>query len=232
MKRIVRIDDFPHGDLAMFSRGDYMYYRQKVAAGLEIFEKNDIPYILGASALLFQPGDIEFLNSIVKKGKVVLHGFNHGWNLPWDKITSFWKDGGEFFNLSTEDISERYERSVEILKNVKSFSEEDFIAPFNCYTQQLLDFLKDTPVKRIHTSDEFWESYGLNKMEYYSMTPVVSKFKVTYDDAHKVINHLGDPSQITLHWCYDAQRPNWLSDYQKLSDKINHFYLENERVQK
>lgn len=53
MARIIRIDDFPHGDLAMFSRGDYMYYRQKVAAGLEVFEKNDIPYILGASALLF-----------------------------------------------------------------------------------------------------------------------------------------------------------------------------------
>jgi hypothetical protein len=220
MKRIVRIDDFPHGDLSMFSRGDHMYYRQKVAAGLEVFEKNDIPYILGTSALLFQSGDVEFLNSTVKKGKVVLHGFNHGWNLPWDKITSFWRGGGEFFNLSTDDISERYHQSVEILKNVKSFSEEDFIAPFNCYTQELLDFLKNTPVKRIHTSDEFWESYGLDKMEYYSMTPVISKFKVTYDDAHKVVNHLDDPSQITLHWCYDAQRPNWLSEYQTLCTEI------------
>ena len=46
MKRLVRIDDFPHGDLAMFLRGDYMYYRQKVASGLEVFERNDIPYIL------------------------------------------------------------------------------------------------------------------------------------------------------------------------------------------
>ena len=135
-------------------------------------------------------------------------------------MTSYWRGGGEFYNLSLGEISERYQRSVEILKKVDRFSEQDFIAPFNCYTQELLDFLKDTPIERIHTSDEFWESYGLDKMNYYSMTPVVSKFKITYDDAHKVIDHLDDPSQITLHWCYDAQRPNWLSDYQALCTEI------------
>jgi hypothetical protein len=221
MKRIVRIDDFPHGDLAMFLRSDKTSYRGKVQLALEVFERNEVPYILGASPLLFQPGDVEFLNSIVRKGRVVLHGFNHGWHLPWENITSFWKHGGEFCNLSIENITVIYAESMKIMENVKAFSEKDFIAPFNCYTQELLDFLKDTPVERVHTSDEFWESYGLDKMEYHSMTPVVSKFKITYDDADKVIENLEDPSQITLHWCYDAQRSSWLDDYQRLCDKIN-----------
>jgi hypothetical protein len=220
MARVIRIDDFPHGDYAMFFAGDIRLYREKVRAALRVFEANKVPYILGASPLLFQDGDAEFLNSVVKEGKVVLHGFTHGWELPWDRITTFWKDGGEFANLSISETEERYQKSLSIMKRVESFSEEDFIAPFNCYTQALLDFLKDTPVKRIHTSDEFWEPYGLDKMEYYSMEPVVSKFKVTYDDAHRVIHNLDDPSQITLHWCYDSQRSSWLADYQKLCDEI------------
>jgi hypothetical protein len=220
MARLIRIDDFPHGDLAMFHSGDINFYREKVYAALNIFENNDVPYILGASPLLFRHGDIEFLNSVVKNGKVVLHGFTHGWELPWDRITTFWKDGGEFANLSLTEIKDRYEKSISIMKQIKSFSEEDFIAPFNCYTQTLLDFLKDTPVRRIHTSDEFWEIYGLNKMNYYCIEPIVSKFKVTYDDADKVIHNLKDPSQLTLHWCYDAKRPSWLMDYHKLCEEI------------
>ena len=218
--RLIRIDDFPHGDLAMFQRYDHRFYRQKVSDALGIFEEKEVPYILGATPLIFQKGDIDFLNSVIKKGKVVMHGFTHGWELPWHNITSYWKDGGEFANLSYKEVAKRYNKAIAIMKQVDSFSEEDFIAPFNCYTQTLLDFLKDTPVQRIHTSDEFWEPYGLDKLEYYSMTPVISKFKITYDDADKVINNLNDPSQITLHWCYDAQKSNWLYNYQNLCDRI------------
>jgi hypothetical protein len=218
--RLVRIDDFPHGDKRMFLSGDHYQYRQKVRHALGIFEREGVPYILGASPLLFQQGDIEFLNSVVKEGKVVLHGFTHGWERPWERITSFWRSGGEFADLLIENISERYHKSLEIMNQVDSFSEEDFIAPFNCYNQTLLDFLKDTPVKRLHTSDEFWEPYGLDKMEYHSIVPIVSKFKVTYGDVDEVIKNLHDPSQITLHWCYDAQKKDWLLNYQLLCDKI------------
>ena len=213
--RLIRIDDFPHGDLKMFMGGDKFLYRQKINDALTIFEDNDVPYILGASPLLFKEGDIEFLNSVVDCGKVVLHGFTHGWEKPWDEITSFWRDGGEFAGLTIEDIAERYQQAIQTMKQIDSFSEEDFIAPFNCYNQLLLDFLKDTPVKRIHTSDEFWEPYELNNME-----PIISKFGVTYDYVDKVIENLDDPSQITLHWCYDRRDVNWLHNYQLLCDKI------------
>jgi len=219
MGRVIRIDDFPHGDLAMFERGDKYLYRKKVAAALSIFEKKGVSYILGASPLLFQDGDVAFLNSVVGNGKVVMHGFTHGWELPWGNITSFWKCGGEFANLSVKDIAEKYEKSMQVMSQVTSFSEEDFIPPFNCYTQALLDFLKDTPVKRIHTCDHS-SVPSINRYNHYNIEPVVSKYGVTYSDADVVIKNLHDPSQITLHWCYDCANPSWLQKYNDLCNRI------------
>ena len=221
MTRLVRIDDFPHGDKRLFFRGDGQRYRTLVSQTLEIFEKNSIDYILGVTPMLFQIGDIDFLNKNVKRGKCVYHGFTHGWERDWSTITSCWPTGGEFSGLSEEQIEERYIKTIEIMRQIDSFDHDHFIAPFNCYNQELLNFLKNTPTKIIHTSDEFWESYGLSQLQYYNMKPEVSKYKVTYDDADKVINNLSDSSQITLHWCYDAQRPSWQKDYQNLCDKIN-----------
>ena len=220
MTRLIRIDDFPHGDKRLFFSGDQFRYRQLVKQALSVFEENSVDYILGVSPMLFQPGDIEFLNQNVKKGKCVYHGFTHGWERDWASITSSWPTGGEFSGLSVADISERYNKTIADMRQISRFSHEHFIAPFNCYTQELLDFLKNTPTKFIHTSDEFWDEYGLSSLEYYDMIPEVSKFGVTYDYANKVIGNLKDESQITLHWCYDAQSPNWLEDYTRLCKEL------------
>jgi len=220
---MIRIDDFPHGDRRLFiaNHSRNHLYRKIVAEALNVFELNKVDYILGASPLLFQDGDVEFLNETVHHGKVVLHGFTHGWERdPWSSITSCWPTGGEFSGLSCEEIRERYERSLETISKVNCFSSDHFIAPFNCYNQELLDVLSETPVKFIHTSDEFWDEYDLADLNYYDIEPVISKFKVTYDDANKVINNLHDESQITLHWCYDVARYNWLDDYQKLCNEV------------
>ncbi len=218
--RLVRIDDFPHGDKMMFYREHKKTYRDIVHSALSVFEKNEVPYILGVTPLLLQEGDIDFLNKLVKVGKTVTHGFTHGWDKDWNIITSYWPGGGEFFEMTKESIEVSYKESMKVMKQLDSFLEEDFIPPFNCFTQTLLDVLKDTPVKRIHTCSQFWQPYAQDKMNYYDMEPVVSNYGTTYCDANVVINNLQDESQITLHWCYDYGREGWLEDYQTLCNKI------------
>jgi len=221
LTRLLRLDDFPHGDRRLFEGGEYARYRDIVEKTLNVFEQYNVPYILGATPLLLLEGDIEFLNRVVKKGKVVMHGFTHGWDYPdWANIVSCWEHGGEFANYSKERIEEYYIVGLTLLKQVTNFCEEDFIPPFNCYTQTLLDVLKDTNVKRIHGCDKEWDKYKYNKLNHYNIEPVVSKYGITYSDANVVVNNLSDPSQITLHWCYDAHRNGWLEDYQTLCDKI------------
>ena len=221
MTRLVRIDDFPHGDLRLFSIGECNTYRETVAKTVRVFEQYDVPYILGATPMLLQEGDVDFLNEVVTKGKVVMHGFTHGWDFPdWANIVSCWEHGGEFANYSKEKIEEYYSVGLTMLRKVKNFCEEDFIPPFNCYTQTLLDVLKDTNVKRIHGCDKEWNSYNYNKLNHYHMEPIVSKYGVTYSDANVVVNNLDDPSQLTLHWCYDAHRAGWEEDYHTLCKEL------------
>lgn len=241
MTRLIRLDDFPHGDKCNFLEGEgagtirvkfkSAVYRLIVERALNAFEQYNVPYILGATPLLLLEGDngrtenlkinIEFLNRVVKKGKVVMHGFHHGWNCPdWANIASCWEHGGEFANSSKEQIQEFYTGGLTLLKKVNNFCEEDFIPPFNCYNQNLLDVLKDTNVKRIHGCDKEWDSYGYDKLNHYNIEPIISKYGVTYADANVVVSNLSDPSQITLHWCYDAQRKGWEEDYHTLCKEL------------
>ena len=219
--RSVRIDDFPHGDLRLFATRDGNRYRGLVETTLNTFEQYEVPYILGATPQLLQAGDIEFLNSIVKKGKVVMHGFTHGWDYPdWHNIVDCWEHGGEFASYTRERIEQSYVHGLHILKEIDSFCEEDFIPPFNCYNQELLDVLKETNVKRIHGCDKEWDKYGYDNLNHYDIEPVISKFGATYSDANVVIKNLDDPSQITLHWCYDCERVGWEDDYHSLCKEL------------
>jgi len=219
--RSVRIDDFPHGDLRLFLTRDRIRYRELVEKTLNVFEQYKVPYILGATPQLLQEGDIEFLNKVVKGGKVVMHGFTHGWDFPdWSNVVSCWEHGGEFASHTRERVQECYSNGLTTLQQVNSFCEEDFIPPFNCYTQTVLDVLKDTNVKRIHTCDKEWDAYNYNKLEHYNIEPVISKYGVTYSGANAVVNNLSDTSQITLHWCYDAERMGWEEDYHTLCKEL------------
>ena len=87
--RCIRADDFPHGDLNLFHEVDRPLYREKVSQFIKIFESSGVPYILGVSPLILQPGDVEFLNDNIISGETVLHGFTHGWERPWDSITEW-----------------------------------------------------------------------------------------------------------------------------------------------
>ena len=42
MSRLIRIDDFPHGDKNLFYNFHENYYRQIIKPAIDIFEKNKI----------------------------------------------------------------------------------------------------------------------------------------------------------------------------------------------
>ena len=73
--RTVRFDDYPFPSSMPIAE-----QQDKLNKTLNIFEENNIPYVLGVSPLqLLLKGELnnhtEFLNSVVKKGYICMHGF-------------------------------------------------------------------------------------------------------------------------------------------------------------
>ena len=210
MKEFIRIDDFPHGDRGMYeSQGDDKTFTA-VTAALQTMENSGVRYAIGASPLLLSDRYLEFLKSM-KNGMVLMHGFNHGFSYKgsWGGITSTWAGGGEFNGMSVQQIIDSYNCCDEILSSIPAYNQEHFIPPFNCFNQNLLDALKPTPVKYIHSCDQEWNGHNQSRMNFHDMTPIVSRLFHSYDYAHLVENRLDailkDREQITLHWCYDVQ---------------------------
>jgi len=54
------------------------------------------------------------------------------------------------------------------------------------------------------------------------MRMVVSEHGKTYDWVDKVVDHLDNPSQITLHWSFDCQAyaDSWWEKYETFAKKL------------
>ncbi len=220
MTRMVRIDDFPHGDLALFNSGHMMDYQERVEMGLRVFEEYKVHYILGVSPGLLQIGDLDFLEKLVRHGKVVLHGYDHGWSRDWSRITESWAGGGEFEGQTIEAIRTRYNAAHGILRNLSCYDPTHYIPPFNAYNQNFLDVMQHTEVKYIHGCDKERYSYNLDILDHHGRIPLTSQYHKTYDFASEVIHNLDNLSQITLHWIYDSQRPSYEEDYRALAKAL------------
>jgi hypothetical protein len=206
------MDDYPHG------MPDHESLSYLGLSAISIFNEHEIPYLLGVSPLLLNDSDIAKLNEIVKSGWVCMHGFNHKFDhKPWSNITSTWSLGGEFAGLTEQEISDKFDRSEGIISRIKKYDPEHFIAPFNCYTQAAINVLEKKGIKYLHTCDKEWDDFHYEKLDHKSITPIISKYKVTYDYANQVIKHLDDPSQITIHWIFDTQLSGWQEHYTKLA---------------
>lgn len=215
--RSIRLDDYPSGNPG-YNLKDC---RAAVSKALAIFEEYRVPYLLGATPLLMDGSDIQFLNAHVKTGKVVMHGFNHAFGYPhWDRITDIWPAGGEFHDMTEAGILKDYRYGNNLLSYVHRYDMEHFIPPFNCHTQAALNVLSKVGVRYWHGCDEQWNAYGYADMEYHGMTPVISEYKKTYDYSHLVIRHLDNPSQITLHWMFDKDHKGWEDCYHALCQEI------------
>lgn len=219
--RTVRIDDWPDG-MPGYNRAEN---RQTLRRALTIFESNRVPYILGVTPFHMNREDADFLNSIVRFGQVVMHGFTHKLeHRPWSTITDTWPHGGEFMGMRDWEIRASYDLGHKLLKQVSRYNPEHFIAPFNCWTQTALDILSEKGIKVLHGCSKEWDAYGYVAMNYHGMKTVIPRYQTTYHDAHEVVRYLRanpeDNGQITIHWIFDRNRPGWESDYQDLCDLI------------
>lgn len=205
--RLVRVDDFPAGDKNRL----WMLYDDYLFKFLGILEKENVNYILGASPLQFESNsEIEFLQDHVIKGRVVMHGFDHGFSntdWEWQNIKESWQYGGEFAFMPHEEISDKYDQCHEILSELKTYDEQHFIPPFNAINQQLLDVLHEKGVKYIHLNSLDYEAHNQFNLNFHGLEKLISNNARTYGNTEVVIEHLEDPSTITLHWIYDQNLP-------------------------
>ena len=228
IKYLLRVDDFPHGHKDQWNNGrivndsDTNLNFQNSLFFIDIFEKNKTPFVLGVTPFLMTEADVEFFNNNLKTGQVVMHGFDHGFSLRefghWESITSDWKYGGEFKDLNKEDCLERYKNGHEFLKKIKNYNPKEFIAPFNCYTQNLLDALQETEVETIHTQKTQYDEFGYDKLNYGKLKVNVASHEL-YNHSPVVLNELrnGATGTIVLHWIFDSNQ----ECYNEISKFIN-----------
>lgn len=219
--RVVRIDDYPDGNPGYNIRE----CRATVRRALSIFESHQVPYLFGVSPFLMNKEDVDFLNSLVKVGEVVMHGFTHRLeHAPWSTITDTWPMGGEFAGMREWEIEMAYEFGHRFLKQLDRYNPEHFIPPFNCYNQTAIDVLNAKGVRYLHTCSKEWDAYDYAGLDHRGITPVIAPYQKTYDYAHKVMDHLKrnpeDRSQVVLHWIFDKDHQGWEVAYHDLCDFI------------
>ena len=209
---LVRIDDFPMG--CPQHHCPHLWwddYRDKCLEWIVPCEENDVDYIFGVSPLLFNDGDIEFLDENIKKGRVVMHGFDHAFGIWTGNILDTWPHGGEFSSLTYDSLRYRYELCNSILQKIDSYDETHFIPPFNSFNQMLLDFLsKETKVRILHGEKTFFETYlsGIGLVFPDNIDFVTTKQDIDYADIDVVIDNISIIEHPTLHWLFDYHGGN------------------------
>jgi hypothetical protein len=221
MTRLIRIDDYPYGK-PDFNRKHSEYV---VGTVCKIFNDHGINYILGVIPEMINEHDIDFLKGVIgPTGKVVMHGFNHAFTkgVRWSEITTTWSEGGEFSGMSMDVCRIAHSINDGKLKHYfgDMYDPKHFIAPFNCYTQELLDALQEREVQFMHTCDKEYHGFGYAKLNHGRLTPVVSQYHKTYDYVNRVIDNLDNPSQITLHWMFDVKLKGWEQCYEHFANRV------------
>ncbi|MBW2018922.1 MAG: tetratricopeptide repeat protein [Deltaproteobacteria bacterium] len=134
-----------------------------------------------------------------------MHGFSHGWHEfteTWHNITETWPHGGEFAHASREEVREKIQRGLEILSD---FTIRKFIAPFNAYTQELLDVLNEFGFEMIMGGRQTLQ-FGMNRLDHGALLLdiCVPPFN---NDSDKIIPYLDqairEQKTILLHWIYE-----------------------------
>jgi len=208
---LVRIDDFPMGSPQHYHPHLWWNdYRDRCLEWIVPFEENEVDYIFGVSPLLFNDGDIEFLDENIKKGRVVMHGFDHAFGIWNGDITRTWPTGGEFSVLDYEDIQIKYEKCNSILENVGSYDKTHFIPPFNSFTQPLLDFLsKETEVNTLHGEKViFNECLSIPITFPDNIDFIMTEDGKDYANVEVVMSNINIIEHPTLHWQFDYYRGN------------------------
>ncbi len=188
----LRLDDYPYGT-PRYGGHTREWCCEKLRVIARVLERYAQPYILGVPLLNLLPSDVELLNDTVgPAGRVVMHGYTHGFE-RWSEVMGLWAQGGEFAGASLEKLLRCHAQAMHVAAQLESFDAQHFIAPFNVYTQTLLDALQRTPVRYIHTTERYYQ----RELQHGRITPVLGVPGYVYQ---------AQPSagQIVLHWALDA----------------------------
>ena len=213
--RLVRMDDFPSGDKKRSVSWDIL------SNILKIFEDYKVNYLLATSPLLYDgetceekinSNHIQFLKDNVITGKIVMHGFNHGFHHDWKHIVETWEGGGEFLDMSCDDIDSKYDECHTILSCLENYDPTHFVPPFNAINQNLLDVLHKKQIKYIHLNSLYYEEYKQYENNFYDIELLISENAKTYAHSSVILRNINDYDQvITMHWVYDK-------DYEAIKD--------------
>ncbi|UCF94866.1 MAG: glycosyltransferase, partial [Desulfobacterales bacterium] len=220
---IIRIDDYPHGDLYMYKRlkTDPGYdHREHIYAFLQGFEKHGVPYVLGVSpGLMNNESDRFFLRSL-RYCEVAMHGYSHGWHEfaeTWSAIDASLSQGGEFALASRKTIGDKIKRGLELLGDFKI---SKFIAPFNVYTQDVLDVLNELGFRTIMGGKETVQ-FGMDALDHGDLDLDLC-LPPFCGESTKVIPHLGEAldeqKTITLHWIFE--KPQNLTYWTRIAETV------------
>jgi len=237
MRRFVRMDDFPHGDKRRFTKEKGYTYpddRKKLKEVLGILESHKVLYVLAASPLLLRDEDIDFLNENVKHGEVCMHGFDHGFSTiePWPESFGqwhpIWYAGGEFRNMSEQEIDEKYEIGKEILLNINKYNQDEFVLPFDVTTQELINVIsRKKEIKRLHSSSDVFNNFRLKRFDFSSVSLIKAQWKSFYDFVKPIVEKIErgvdfKKEQIGLHWIFDTKLPRekWEPYYHRFCELV------------
>lgn len=239
MSITIRCDDYPYGDPrhvdTIVNRGKMseekasLVLRNACWAVMNIFEENNVNYIWGISPMLLNRNDFGILNSIVKNGKLVMHGFDHGVSViskeEWGNIHDIYHEGGEYsYYKESRSFLNDFAVAHRIMSNFNAYDPTKFIPPFNAYNQVFLDGISNTDVNELYICNTEYEKF-LNKLTHYHLKLSISNEGTSYSDINYVYDNwdsLQQDDHICLHPIYDviAEGPGAIEKYRLLAEKI------------
>lgn len=191
MDRILfRIDDFPQGT-------PNERYNEKSVEILKKFESLEFPYYLGVVPFLVNYKDLQLLKSL-RFAKIAMHGFDHA-------IPDRWRPSSEFDGFSYEELSDRMDKSLEILKD---FEIDTFVPPFNMFNQYVLDLLNKHNFKNITGGPETFTQMDASKLNFHNIKLIISKGKyyTSFGNLKTILGYateIPDNEMATVHLCGD-----------------------------
>lgn len=216
----IRIDDFPY----CLPNSDLEDCKRKLCDMFAVLRAYPVKYILGAIPFYCSPQWLDIADAHMgNNGGLVMHGFTHLHDRWREKDQSF-ALGGEFAGMTEAECLRRYANAYETMYRSIHFDSKHFIAPFNCYTQELINAISSC-VSFIHTCDKEWNQFGYAKYNYGSIRPVVGQLYKDYDFAHQIRARLVDceisPEWVTLHWWYEYRHYGigWLRELHRLCEE-------------
>ncbi len=227
---MVRLGDYPST-----SNVPIHVQRQWLADVVSVFENYDIPYLLTVSPhRLYSCGELQahvtFLNAHVKSGFICMHGLFYSPKHYSRDVCTEENDYSTHFARKS-NLNLLWKRGNEILLKLNRYTSEHFVQAHHPLTSDTVDVLYQNGVRFIHITDLFMnrklKSFASPRIvrhkEYVCVAVVISEWGKTHAGIDTVVAYANStihPSQISLNWVLDHNKPEWRRSYELLSQVL------------